>query len=647
MKLKNLTYGLLASAMLVSCSDDMNVNGPAANGGENLTTGFIGVTIGMPSDGATRANDDFNHGTGGENGTNNEYGVTSAAILFFTGPTEAGATFYRAYNIGQQFDKPTESDQITRKKTAAFPVDFAKDASDRLWAMAVLNYDGIITIENNRTDAEGKELGAVVKIGEDPLPSGTTIEDFMKLTTSNALYKTIDGKAQQFFMVNTPYSRVPGGTVAPAFRPDGENYFKVLADVDRSKIFETEDQATANPATEIFVERAVAKVEVLTKAEDLTKTLGIEGIEVAEVKWLIDNTEPMSYLVRNHQQVENGYGINSIPSWANYVNDGNYRFIGSASFKDLAKYRTYFGEDPNGAGVAVGTTGLSHFYDLDVIPAFKSSGDGYPQYCHENTFSVQNMNTFNTTCAVIEVTYRDNKGNAPTFYTIGLNNKQMFTYENAARVLAVAVISEQSLSDAWTNYFNSLKEPYDNGASTLNLVYDDELLTATNAWMKIQFSKADGRLTVADLTLYDGNLNNAEKKELPKEFFSDEVKAKAIADINKAEEIKAYSEGKSYYRVLIKHFGDDYTPWTSNLDNTPTTAESYPGYDNDKYLGRYGVLRNNWYRINITKINNLGEPTYKDIKFDGTPDDKVEKEEAISCRINILSWTLRDQYDEL
>ena len=58
-------------------------------------------------------------------------------------------------------------------------------------------------------------------------------------------------------------------------------------------------------------------------------------------------------------------------------------------------------------------------------------------------------------------------------------------------------------------------------------------------------------------------------------------------------------------------------------------------------------MRNNWYRINITKINNLGEPTYKDIKFDGTPDDKVEKEEAISCRINILSWTLRDQYDEL
>ena len=50
---------------------------------------------------------------------------------------------------------------------------------------------------------------------------------------------------------------------------------------------------------------------------------------------------------------------------------------------------------------------------------------------------------------------------------------------------------------------------------------------------------------------------------------------------------------------------------------------------------------------NLTKINNFGEPTVKDIHFDGTPDDKFEKEEAISCRINILSWAKRQQNEEL
>lgn len=651
MKLKQWLYGLTALSMLAACSEDVS-NTPSTSPDDIVgSTGFIAVKIGMPSDASTRGvNDEF------ADGLTSEYKVSSAAVIFFKGATEEGAKFYKAYAItDDNFDDPKDPDnpnypQISSKDIATFPVDFAKDADDRLWAMAVLNYGGVLTIKNG----EDEKVGATVTVGGKDLTAATTIEEFMKLTTNATLYQTENGTPTNFFMINTPYSRVQGGNVAPNFRPDGSNYFRVLADVDRSKIYETKEQAEADPATEIFVERAVAKVEVMPDFDAINGDLP-EGISVKEIKWVLDNTEPSAYIVRNLESVDDGYNINGIPSWASYKSSksDNYRFIGNVSFKDLAKYRVYFCADPNGDGLDLtdnenDQTYLTTVTKSTVTPTFKEISTltiSKPQYCKENTFDVKHMDYLNTTRCVIEVTFQDSKGNTPVFYTMNLNNKQMFTYENAARALAVEVISNQKVSDAYKNYFESLNQPYDNNASTLNLVYsadDATELTAINSWMKIVFSKDNARLTVKDIILRDGDLTN------PKDItFAANDKTAALEEINATHEIKAYSAGKSYYSVLIKHFGNQYTPWTSNADATPTTAESYPDYNAAEYLGRYGVVRNNWYVVNITGINNFGEPSYKDLHLDGTPDDKVEKEESIACRINILSWAKRSQNETL
>ena len=657
MKLKNLTYGLLATAMLASCSDDMNVNGPAANGGENLTTGFIGVSIGMPSDGVTRGvNDNFDNGAG--DGEKGEYAVSSAAIIFFKGPEENGSTFYRAYNLSGAFNGYTDDpNQITSQQTATFPIDFAKEADERLWAMAVINYgQADIQIEKG----ENKNSSATVKVGGQAVDASWTIEQFMALTTDRAMYSR-DGAtatATNFFMVNTPYSRVQGGQYEPGLY--GGNDFRLLADVDRSRIYETEDEAKQNPATEIFVERAVAKVDITANLDNLAAGLP-GGVKVKSVEWVLNNTEPSSYVVRNLQKVGAGFNVNSTPEWATYTSQylapspNYYRFIGQAPLKDFAKYRTYFCEDPNGDGVEVAETPA-----LTVLenPIFLPIGVANPQYCHENTFSVANMNTFNTTCAMIKVTYEDADGNTPTFYTIGLNNTQMFTFENAARVLAVDVISNGDIQDALKNYFEEQKEPYDNNISTSNLQYSDgsaAALTANNEWMEITFSnrRVEGRLVINSLKLYDGKNGTKGDEIATFNYDDDDEDNTVIKDLNAVQDIKAYSNGVSYYSVLIKHFGDEYTPWNPTTlgitETTPTTQESYFTKANpaQNFLGRYGLVRNNWYSINLTKINNFGEPTVKDIHFDGTPDDKYEKEEAISCRINILSWAKRSQSAEL
>ena len=85
------------------------------------------------------------------------------------------------------------------------------------------------------------------------------------------------------------------------------------------------------------------------------------------------------------------------------------------------------------------------------------------------------------------------------------------------------------------------------------------------------------------------------------------------------------------------------TPWLEPEGETTTTAQSYPNYDANNYLGRYGVLRNNWYQLELTNINKYGEPLVGDLVLDKTPDDKVDPEKSIACKINILSWAKRNQ----
>lgn len=71
--------------------------------------------------------------------------------------------------------------------------------------------------------------------------------------------------------------------------------------------------------------------------------------------------------------------------------------------------------------------------------------------------------------------------------------------------------------------------------------------------------------------------------------------------------VATYENGISYYPVRIKHFGDDLTPWKKTEAPEPTVSGgAYPTANQAaNYLGRYGVLRNNWYNIDVTGIKNL------------------------------------------
>lgn len=95
--------------------------------------------------------------------------------------------------------------------------------------------------------------------------------------------------------------------------------------------------------------------------------------------------------------------------------------------------------------------------------------------------------------------------------------------------------------------------------------------------------------------------------------------------------ISTYEGGESYYIARIKHFGDDLTSWTS--------GQSY-GENNLEYLGRYGVLRNNWYVLTVQSVSGPGYPSVPEVK-PNTPDD--EDDNYINVSVKILDWAKRSQ----
>ncbi|KKB60144.1 Mfa1 family fimbria major subunit [Parabacteroides goldsteinii] len=103
--------------------------------------------------------------------------------------------------------------------------------------------------------------------------------------------------------------------------------------------------------------------------------------------------------------------------------------------------------------------------------------------------------------------------------------------------------------------------------------------------------------------------------------------------------IQKYDKGVCYYEIFIRHFTDDeggYAP----ADGSLWVKE---GEYEQAQLGRYGVVRNNWYTVTINSIKQPGEPT---IPID--PDEPVDTQTAyINCNIEISAWAKRDHNIDL
>lgn len=448
-------------------------------------------------------------------------------------------------------------------------------------------YYVLVLLNNNKTDG--------VKV---PLP---TVGQSYNEWNSQILTPSVTDLAASgdFYMANAP---LKGSADSPA----------TLVSIDKNKIYASEAEAKKDAskcAATVYVERGVAKMTVadpgtITVKDKATNTDTESTVKFS--KWALDITNQKTYAVHNIDGLKSDFG----DIWKT---DPSNRFIGTNN-------RVYWGKDPNYdkdelklADEAVAKRKDEFNFitaTSEINKDFTNATITNPVYCLENTFNLTNMYQGQTTRVIFKAKYTPKDGLAETdgtFYTIG----NMTTILNETKLKAAVEAAATSVLPGCTVDYTNLKNE---GSHVITLA---------------DIKDASGTPLVAG-TDYSGKTGTEIVKAINDKLGLTDGAGHAEAMVG----INTYLNGVTYYIARVKHFGA-LTPWNS--------GKSY-GTDNGKYLGRYGMLRNNWYELQVGNVYGPGYPGVPPV--DPTlPDDENEK--YLSVSVKILSWAKRSDTVDL
>ncbi|WP_270532406.1 Mfa1 family fimbria major subunit [Segatella copri] len=600
MRIKHFFGLAVIAAMTASCSSNNDlVNG--GNGSSENETGvsYASITINLPTTSGTRAvngskNDQF------DEGTPSEYAVNDATLVIFekAGASENDYTYVEAVSLGnlEPWKKDNESTNgITTEATITAELKSAKvvQNDDKYYALVILN----------------NEVGKDKKVA---LPSNSITYGAWNVA-SNATAKNLVNNKDGFYMANAP--RFTEVDVEPTTL------------VPIKGIYRTKEEAHSKPATTVHVERGLAKVTVGPNSTGKNNYFTKDGAnatgsnyssdKVEITKWALDVTNNYSFPVHVTSGLKDGSKSTdqTVPAYADiWKNEAatagttvpaTNRFVSQLPAKDAFK-RVYWGIDPNYSKNLTAKDACGQEFTLVKAngsdATWKSSKD--PLYCLENTFDIYHMMQGQTTRVLLKAIYTPSavaKETDKTFFMIG-NSSDIWTTKTLKDQIASKAKEALSLTTAPTV---ELKEDLLKGGT--------HFLTTENVSIK------DGETEKINTPDLVATLNN-----------------KLGLDETKGVGIKTYKNGESYYIARIKHFGDDLTPWGAGNDNY--------GGKNLEWLGRYGVLRNNWYDLAINSISGPGYPDVPEVK-PTDPDDEDTK--YINVEVKILDWAKRSQNVDL
>lgn len=510
-----------------------------------------------------------------KDGTANEYAVKDATIILFSGADEATASFVGAYKLSTAPWTSAAGDGNNITTTSKKVVKKIDKTGDNMKALVVLNNNGVFTVDEA---SNGLSINGASFTG--------TYDEFLKkadATNGKTLIK--DG----FYMANAPLFSKQGDSVDPA-----GGSVSTLTDLT-GKIYNTEAEAMNGEAAQVYVERGVAKVTLNKGTATETSVGTATTVPFSVLGWTIDNYNKTTYLVRNTEDFS---------TWASYASKGltsrQYRFVGGTAVA-TGLYRTYFAKDVNydtnyKAGILERGANFVNTY-----------GDENPQYCFENTFDVAHQNENLSTLVAVKAQLNSGKD----FYIVGGDQTMLYTKDDLDKLVKAKFLNTEA---AWVTA-NAKDASTTIGENDITLTYDTD---------------EAGTIHLKEVTVDAAKLKDS-PAALPSTYTKDVEDAVGS--------MVHYKNGVSYYTIRIKHFGDDLTPWENGkLGVEP--GEVYPTTDQaENWLGRYGVLRNNWYDITIDGVKGLGSPTVPELT--GTTDDELDS--YIAVQINVLSWAKRTQ----
>lgn len=591
MKLNKFLLSAIAAASLTACSDSTDVVDSNKGHWNADGTGYVSLSISMPDNVGSKGsrattNDTF------VKGDDKEYVVNNATLVIFSGnkkDSEGAYTMEAAYNLPLKF-QTTGNDNQQIISTAKITQKINQIGKAYAKALVILNLPSKLKLEDNDLKYDGTSY------------IGKTFTEFQALKSELEV-----DVAKGFTMTNAPLTTGKSGATVPSSAAT-----TTLATINKDNIKPTAEEAEQNTAATIYVERSVAKVTVTKSSAASDKIEGTTNIKYSIKGFDLDNTNTTSYIVRNADETSSWYNLKSKSTSVN--GEDQYRFIGvspvdGTSEESKKLYRTYWAKDPNYDNT---TTAIKYNPSTD-----DKRFSEVPKYCMENTFDVAHQTQVNTTRAILRVQmYKDGETAGTTYY---MYNNDVKNFD-----------SETNFNTNAVNTANNLTAVKAEGKTVESIVLEDAK-DEHNA--SIAGCKQVGSVKYTDGTT--GSTSTDKAFEAIKNYFG---------------KITVYTNGYAYYPVLIKHFGDLLTPWNKDEYQTgkapissTNTSEIYPdGSDNRSdanYLGRYGVVRNNWYELKINNVKRPGKSAINTPK--NSPDDNLES--YISVSINILSWAKRSQ----
>lgn len=609
MKIKHYFGLAVIAAMTASCSsnEDLGTAGPGT-GNNEAGVSYASITINLPTTSGTRAvdgsqNDQF------DEGTPSEYAVNDATLVIFekegTATSENEYKYVEAVSLGnlEPWKKDNEiTNGITTEATITAELKSAKvvQNEDKYYALVILN---------NKVGTDDKVT----------LPSGSITYGAWNVA-SNATAKNLVNNKDGFYMANAP--RFTDADVEPTTL------------VPIKGIYRTKEEAHSKPATTVHVERGLAKVTVGPNSTGKNNYFAKDGANVTGsnyssdkveiTEWALDVTNTKSFPVHVTSGLKAGITPTDptdqkVPAYAEIWSNtaatsgtapATNRFVSQLPAKDAFK-RVYWGIDPNYSKNLTDKDACGQEFTLVKAngsdATWKSSKD--PLYCLENTFDIYHMMQGQTTRVLLKATYTPSAVKTETdktFFMIG-NSSDIWTVTTLAKQITAKAVDVLGVAE--TEIIVDLKADNLNEAGT-------RLLTVNN--VKIKDSSEAGSHAVSQDKIDEINAKLGLKAATTKD--------PTIVGI------ATYKNGESYYIARIKHFGDDLTPWVAGNDNY--------GGKNLEWLGRYGVLRNNWYDLAINSISGPGYPDVPEVK-PTDPDDEDTK--YINVSVKILDWAKRSQ----
>lgn len=653
--MKKLSFLALAAAGLLfgACSEKDAVADNATPFAETSGSSFVGIAISMPSATAntTRANDDLN------NGTADEFEVKSAYLFLFKGNEEATSTILGRWELTNDFKKDNQEAATNDQPQTAIMGDNGTGVTSTSVSVAKIDNLSLLPSENLYAYVIVNPANDAQKTKP---ADGTTFAQFSQVayartTTGGSLEGAIAETG--LMMTNSPVSDTQGGSADPT-----DATIITAYKLDQTKIAKTAEAAKATPAGCIFVERSAAKVTV-AQGTSLNSSIGTDQNTLSFVidGWQVINVEPTYYNVRQA----------NVAAWLPYYNDfmtttnNKYRFVSKYDFDPTLPstaghlstgdvYRTYFAKDIQYDADA------NLEKDVAIDATANWLGLTGRAYVPENTFDVARQIWTNTT----QVTLRVKFNGGADVYTIS-NDALYYTSETIDNSLTAKVTGLYAINkfreDAVDYVLNQLKEKDD------TKYYQAEVNVTANVTKTTASNEAAYDLTYTITAQQSDTKNGTYTNVATIPALSSTLTTdwnNAVTSAKNDYKVALYKGGYSYYNIRIKHFGENETPWEA-VSATDANAATPPfkvqpggnvaniyGYTTDtgaqekasaRFLGRYGVVRDNWYKLSIDKISKLGSAVPESVKGNTTPDDEIEEEYYISAHVHIIPWVLRTQ----